>query len=357
MTTPQPQRYPSDSTAPTAADPARTQAGEAGPEPAAPGAGPRPGGPAQDFPTVAQAGHSWTTSAAGPQGATPHTGAPHAGGYSVGPELPPEMPMPGRQAGGPPAAAFSGPAGTAAPAPAQPGVAWTVGSAQSAAFSGPGTAYVTDAVPAPVTQAAPVADAVPAPVTQAAPVADAVPAPVTQAAPVADAVPAPVTQAAPVADAVPAPVTQAAPVADAVTARATDAVAAAAAAPSSLTATHVGDRAEPDYVDTPAKPGRPHKSMLALAAIAGTLLIAVPVLVTLHSDHDKAPARPKPTPTNPGTVLGGLAAPGATPRHHLASLPSVPVVPYEAAKPFKPRASAAPSSAGHAPSTPGAPGA
>lgn len=53
-------------------------------------------------------------------------------------------------------------------------------------------------------------------------------------------------------------------------------------------------------------PGRPHKSLLAGAAIAGALLISVPFLIS-GGDGDDARSSEKPGAT-PGTVLEGLAA-------------------------------------------------
>ncbi|MFF1746466.1 hypothetical protein [Streptomyces mirabilis] len=51
-----------------------------------------------------------------------------------------------------------------------------------------------------------------------------------------------------------------------------------------------------------AQPGRPHKSLLAGAAIVGTLLVAVPFLVTGGSDDGKN--RVARAGATPGTVLG-----------------------------------------------------
>ncbi|MEU6292505.1 ricin-type beta-trefoil lectin domain protein [Streptomyces sp. NPDC046988] len=57
-----------------------------------------------------------------------------------------------------------------------------------------------------------------------------------------------------------------------------------------------------------AAPGRPHKALLAGAAIVGALLISVPFLISGGDGDDRSSAKPGATP---GTVLDGLA--GAAP--------------------------------------------
>ncbi|MFJ3672581.1 ricin-type beta-trefoil lectin domain protein [Streptomyces sp. NPDC090106] len=89
--------------------------------------------------------------------------------------------------------------------------------------------------------------------------------------------------------------------------------------------------ASDDTADGPAKatteaaPGRPHKSLLAGAAILGVLLVSVPFLISGgNGDEEKSSAKSAATP---GTVLGGLAgaAPGVvgseSPSPHVSKAP------------------------------------